>query len=58
MTDIKVLYGFCDACGERMPARQLTAVCVQPKQSVDPKWLLVCGACYVDGPRSASEESA
>ncbi len=49
MTDTKVLYGFCDACGEHVAARQLVAVCVQPKQSADPRWLLLCGPCYVDG---------
>lgn len=59
MTDTKVLYGFCDACGKHIPARQLVAVCVQdgpiveapgkPTASPEPRWLLLCGSCYVDG---------
>ncbi len=43
------LSAFCDNCGRPTGVRSLIAVCVQPKQSADPRWLLLCGACYVDG---------
>ncbi len=44
-----VLSAFCDNCGQPKGVRSLTAVCVQPTQSYEPKWLLLCGPCFVDG---------
>ncbi len=43
------LSAFCDNCGKPTGVRNLVAVCVQPSQSSEPQWLLLCGGCYVDG---------
>ncbi len=44
-----VLSGFCDNCGKPRWARSLNLVLVQERQSYEPKWLLICGPCLVDG---------
>ncbi len=43
------LSGFCDCCGKPKRAQELTLVCVQERQSHEPKWVLLCGTCFVDG---------
>ncbi len=44
-----VLTGRCDSCGKPKRAGELNLVLMQARQSWEPKWVLLCGTCFVDG---------
>ncbi len=43
------LYGRCDNCGKPRGVKSLIAVCVQERQSSEPRWVMICGPCFVEG---------